>query len=215
MAVRWQFGRSEHLVSLLTTNYPGPPWQQPIPARTMSGAGLFTLTLGREPGQDPATLILAPDGHPPELLVPVGGFGMNLARGLLVVLCRLSFLAALGLTAGCLLSMPVAVFVAFLAIVLLASSGYVATVSHTGVFYVPHEGPQPGQTWVNTLVLRLFKGFNTITEPVLQFDPVPLLAEGRLISWAVTGKALLVLGGLYTSLIGAVGMLLFRRRELG
>jgi hypothetical protein len=140
---------------------------------------------------------------------------MNLARGLLVVLCRLSFLAALGLTAGCLLSMPVAVFVAFLAIVLLASSGYVATVSHTGVFYVPHEGPQPGQTWVNTLVLRLFKGFNTITEPVLQFDPVPLLAEGRLISWAVTGKALLVLGGLYTSLIGAVGMLLFRRRELG
>jgi hypothetical protein len=215
MAIRWELGRGEHQVSVQTTNYPGPPWQQLIPAKAMAGPAPFAVTLTREPAQDPATLILAPDGEAPQLLVPVGGFGPNLARALLVVLCRLAFLAALGLTAGCLLSMPVAVFVAFFVIVLLASSGYVETVSQSGVFYVAHEGPQPEPTWLDTTVIGMFRSFNTITKPMLHLDPVPLLAEGRLVSWAMTGKALLVLGVLYSGVAAAVGIALFRKRELG
>ncbi|MEI6148054.1 MAG: ABC transporter permease [bacterium] len=213
--IRWQLGRDGQAMSFQTTNYPAAPWQQRIPASVLSADATLGITLRRGEDQDPATLILAPDGRTPELLVPVGEFGANLARALLVMLCRLAFLAALGLTAGSLFSMPVAVFVSFFAIVLLASAGYVETVSHSGAFYVAHEGPQPGLTWLDAVVLRMFKGLNSVTEPVLKLDPVPLLAEGRLVSWAMTGRAVLFLGALYTGVIAALGTALFRKRELG
>lgn len=215
VVVRWQLGEGANQVSIQTTNYPGAPWQQLIPSSVMSGDRPLNLTLLRENETDRATLILAPDGNPPELLVPVGGFAMNLTRALLVILCRLAFLTALGLTAGCLLSMPVAVFVSFFAIVLLASSGYVGSVAHSGAFYIAHEGPQPEVTWLDGMVLRMFRGVNTVTEPVQQLDPVPLLAEGRLVAWSMVGQAFLLLGILYTGVIASAGLVLFRKRELG
>ena len=215
LVIHWQLRQGENQVEIQTTNYPGAPWQQTIPAAVLSANQPLMLTLQRENDTDRATLILAPDGNPPELLVPVGEFGMNLTRSLLVILCRLAFLAALGLTAGCLLSMPVAVFVSFFAIVLLASSGYVGTVAHNGAFYIAHEGPQPELTWLDGMVIKMFKGFNTITDPVQQLDPVPLMAEGRLVAWSMVGQAFLLLGLLYTGIIALAGMALFRKRELG
>ena len=215
LTIQWQLGHDEHQVLLQTTNYPGTLWKQSIPAAVLSSDQPLKLTLRREKDTDPATLILAPDGHPPELLVPVGHFSMNLMRALLVILCRLAFLAALGLTAGSLLSMPVAVFVSFFVIILLASSGYVETVTHTGAFYIAHEGPQPESTWLDSGVLRMFKGLNTIIGPVQHLNPVPLLAEGRLVAWSMVGRAFLILGLLYTGIIASAGMVLFRKRELG
>jgi ABC-type transport system involved in multi-copper enzyme maturation permease subunit len=215
LTIQWQLGHDEHQVLLQTTNYPGTLWKQAIPAAVLSSDQPLKLTLRREKDTDPATLILAPDGHPPELLVPVGQFSMNLTRALLVILCRLAFLAALGLTAGSLLSMPVAVFVSFFVIILLASSGYVETVTHTGAFYIAHEGPQPESTWLDSGVLRMFKGLNTIIGPVQHLNPVPLLAEGRLVAWSMVGWAFLILGLLYTGIIASAGMVLFRKRELG
>jgi hypothetical protein len=215
LTIQWQLGHDEHQVLLQTTNYPGTLWKQAIPAAVLSSDQPLKLTLRREKDTDPATLILAPDGHPPELLVPVGQFSMNLTRALLVILCRLAFLAALGLTAGSLLSMPVAVFVSFFVIILLASSGYVETVTHTGAFYIAHEGPQPESTWLDSGVLRMFKGLNTIIGPVQHLNPVPLLAEGRLVAWSMVGRAFLILGLLYTGIIASAGMVLFRKRELG
>jgi hypothetical protein len=215
LVVHWQLAQAGHSVSFQTTNYPGAPWQQTIPHAVLSADQPLTVILSRENDSDPATLILAPDGNPPELLVPVGEFGMNLTRALLVILCKLAFLAALGLTAGCLLSMPVAVFVSFFAIVLLSSAGYVETVARTGAFYVAHEGPQPESTWLDGMVLGMFKSFNAITGPVQQLDPVPLLAEGRAVAWSMVLRAFLVLGVLYTFIIAATGIALFRKRELG
>ena len=214
MVILWRFGEGDQLSSLQTTNYPGLPWKQRIPASVASNDTLV-ISLTREQSQDPAMLLLAPDGQAPALLVPVGSLGMNLMRALLISWCRLAFLAALGLSVGCLLSMPVAVCVAFFVMVLLASSGYVETVADTGVFYVAHEGPQPEQTWVDTAVLRLFKSVNIVTAPVVELDPIPLIAEGRRVSWNMAGRALTLMAGLYVAITALVGVALFRRRELG
>lgn len=211
---RWTFGQPEQEASRIVTNYPGIRWQQPVPSSAAAPDGTLTVLLSYEGLQNPGSLILAPDGEPPELLVPVGGFGMNLTRALLLLLCRLAFLAALGLGAGCLLSMPVAAFTAFFVLVILLSAGYVESISTLGAYYIPHEGGPLEQTWVDHLIIGMFRLLNLATAPVLQLDPIRLLAEGRLVGWHMVGRAIALLGVLYTALIAAVTMLLFRRREL-
>ncbi len=207
-------GKHDSLV-MSVTNYPGLPNTVLIPGEQVRGAPSIHLTYQRLDSQNPATLLLKAHGKEPELLVPAGGVAMNLTRGLLIILFRLGFLAALGLTAGSLLSMPVAVFAGFFIMTLLALSGYVETVASSGVFYVAHEGPAPTQIWLDAAILNLFKGLYGITRPFLRFDPVPLLQEGLLISWSLAGQAFAWLIGLYTTLTALIGIALFNRRELG
>ena len=200
---------------LEVTNYPGMPNSILIPGSLVRGSQSIRLTYHRLDAQNPATLLMAAGGTQPELLVPTGNGTPNLTRGLLIILFRLAFLAALGLTAGCLLSAPVAVFVAFFVMILLAISGYVESVATSGVFYVAHEGPAPTQTWLDVAILHLFKGFNGVTQPFIRFDPVPLLQEGRRVGWDLTVHAAVWLVGLYTTLTAVIGIALFNRREIG
>jgi ABC-type transport system involved in multi-copper enzyme maturation permease subunit len=200
---------------LAVTNYPGLPNHLLIPGSVMRGGQSLTLTYQRLDSSSPATLFMAQNGQEPELLIPSGSWAMNLGRGLLMILCRLAFLSALGLTAGCLLSTPVAVFVAFFIMVLLTLSGYVESVATSGVFYIPHEGAALTKTWLDKIILTQFKGLNSLTQPLLRLDPVPLLEEGRRISWLLTAHAVAWLAGLYTAVTAVIGIFLFNRREMG
>lgn len=211
IAAEWTIGG----MRLSVTNYPGVPSRLIIPARATNGADTLPLQYRRLDTGSPATLMLAQGEREPELLVPAGNWLINLSRGLIMMLCRLAFLAALGLTAGCLLSMPVAVFVAFFIMVLLASSGYVESVATSGVFYVPHEGPAAEQTVVDAAILKLFRFFNGITRPLQKLDPVGLISEGRTVEGLLVGQAVGVLIGLYSLATAVIGVSLFNRRELG
>jgi hypothetical protein len=99
--------------------------------------------------------------------------------------------------------------------VLLALSGYVESVATSGVFYIPHEGPALSRTWLDNVILSQFKWLNRLTQPLLRLDPVPLIEEGRRISWLMTAHAVAWLVGLYTAVTALIGMILFNRRELG
>lgn len=212
----WSIGSDpKHSARISVTNYPGIPNSLLIPGSWGHGTNLLTLTYHRLDRNNPATLMMAQNQNAPELLFPVGGMAMNLTRGLIIILCRLAFLAALGLTAGCLLSMPVAVFMACFIIVLLSSAGYVESVATSGVFYVPHEGPAPTHTWVDQAILGMFRTMNVVTQPLVRLDPIPLLQDGRLVSWAMTARAACWMAGLYTALTACLGITLFNRRELG
>jgi hypothetical protein len=202
-------------IHLSVTNYPGLPNRLLIPGSVMQGAQSLILSYHRLDSGSSATLFMAQNGQEPELLIPSGSWAMNLSRGLLMILCRLAFLSALGLTAGCLLSTPVAVFAAFFIMVLLALSGYVESVATSGVFYIPHEGPALSRTWLDNVILSQFKWLNRLTQPLLRLDPVPLIEEGRRISWLMTAHAVAWLVGLYTAVTALIGMILFNRRELG
>ena len=202
-------------IHLSVTNYPGLPNRLLIPGAVMKNAPSLTLSYHRLDSSSSATLFMAQNGQEPELLIPSGSWAMNLGRGLLMILCRLAFLSALGLTAGCLLSTPVAVFAAFFIMVLLAMSGYVESVATSGAFYIPHEGHELSKTWLDKVILSQFKGLNRLTQPLLRLDPVPLLEEGRRISWLLTTQAVAWLVGLYTAVTALIGMILFNRRELG
>ena len=205
---------------IAVTNYPGIPASITIPPDLLGSATSLTVTYHRLDLANPATLLMADQGHEPELLVGTGGFALNLARGLLIILCRVALMAAIGLTAGCLFSSPVAIFAAFFIMVLMASAGYVDAVASSGVFFVPHEGHQHGgmpqsHPWIDGIVLALFRLFNHFTHPLLEFNPVPLLTEGRLIREALVLRAAGWMIGVYTTVTAAVGIALFNRREIG
>ena len=197
------------------TNYPGIPANLVLEDKFSPGTNKITVAYQRLDAHSQATLIFADKTQEPELLITYGSFEMNLIRGLIIVLARLAFLTALGLSAGCLLSTPVAVFVAFFIIILIASAGYAESVATSGVFYIPHEGPSLEQTRLDRVVLYLFQFFNVVTHPLTELDADPLLSTGRVIRWKLALRALGLLAGLYGAITAFVGIMLFNRRELG
>jgi len=210
----WTFtGADGRTTVIATTNTPGLRYTLPVPSPAIVD-GKLNVTFSNLGGRIPSTVVFDPTAGGLELLVPQGGFLGNLSKGLMIALLRLSLIAAIGVSAGCLLSVPVAVFLSLFVLILLASSGYVQHVSATGVFYVPHEGPMPEQGLPDRLTLRLFEAINAVTAPLLDLDGLPLLERGRWIGGALVGQAAKVLL-LYTAVVAAVGVLLFQRREIG
>lgn len=201
-----------HLV--VATNYAGLRHVIDIPAAA-AGVAAVKVCLVNTRTADAATIVFDPDAGGLELLASRSGFGSNLFRALLIAWLRLAFIAALGVSAGCLFSMPVALFVSAAFLIVLLSAGYIQYVSAIGMFYVPHEGGAPEMGAVERLTLHMFTIINKVTEPLLELDGVAPLAAGRWISGTLVAKAFGTLLGLYTVTVAALGVLAFRRREVG
>jgi len=185
-----------------------------VPRAAVAPDNSVTVDFTNTEAQAPATVLFEPDGGI-EFLVRQGTFGANFVRALLVALFQLAFLAAIGLTMGSLLSMPVAVFVSFAVLIVLALGGYIETVVSTGVFYVPHEGPLPAFGRLDALIKGLYHTLAIFTRPIAGLDAVPFLDDGRYLAWRTVGYTFVLLGGLYSGCAAAFGILLFRRREIG
>lgn len=150
-----------------------------------------------------------------EVLYREGGFGLNFARGLGIILCWLSLLAALGLTSASLLSFPVAAFFSLSVLVVALSSGTLSNVVSEGtVLGLNHETGASSSSWADATLVRLFSGILWIVNLAQDFSPVDSLSTGRSITWGQLGlacvKIVLLLGGL----ISAIGIFIFTRREL-
>lgn len=216
IAGHWTIGNDPtNRIHLSVTNYPGIPATLSFPGLPGFTQDRLTVNYQRHDAGREATLLLADKNREPELLIPFGGFEMNLLRSLLIILAKLAFLAALGLTAGSLLSTPVAIFTAGFFLILMSLAGYVQTAATTGVFYIPHEGHTHPQSGLEELTLRLFQLLNGVTQPLSRPDPAPLLATGRLIGWNIVLMSFGWLVALYTPLTALLGIALFKRRELG
>jgi hypothetical protein len=81
-----------------------------------------------------STTLLFPLEDGLEVLYREGGFGLNFARGLGVILCWLALLAAIGLAAASFMSFPVAAFFSLSLLVVALSSNTMSTVvAETGM----------------------------------------------------------------------------------
>ena len=206
-----QTGQSDNLEAGYEAT-PGIPNVIELPAAALAGNRGVTVEFANCATNPPATVVFEPDRV--ELRVWCGALWPNLARAALVILCRLGFLAALGIAAGSLLSLPVAVFTACATLVVLALGPYVQTVVTTGVFYVPHEGPPPEPGRLDAALKAIFRGVDLVVGPLLRLDPVSLVADNLLVSWRLVGQAALVLVALYAGALTAGGLWLLRRREI-
>jgi hypothetical protein len=149
-----------------------------------------------------------------EVLFPEGGFAANYARALLVLLCWLALLAAVGLAASSCLSFVIAALLAVTLLVLGLSGDTLSGVLEEGtVLGVDHETGRPNATAANAVLLPVYRALNWLVQSVQTVSPVETLSEGRMITWgqlaACALRIALLAGG--TAL---VGMVIFNRREL-
>ena len=162
------------------------------------------------------TALLFSDEEGMELLYREGGFGLNFARGLAIVLCWISLLAALGLAASSLLSFPVAAFVTLGVLFVTFSSGTLKqVVDEGGIMGVNHEtGFTENPSVIDTFAVPIAKALLGLLRMVTEFSPIDSLANGRSITWSVLAVAVLQIIGLLGGILATIGIAIFNGREL-
>lgn len=138
-----------------------------------------------------------------EVLYKVGSFGGNFTRVCLLMLIRLVFLAALGVTLTTWLSFPVAILVCMIVFSAGLVNGFIVDSidslgSGIGLIYMFTVKPLLG-------LLPRFDG---------EFNPGSYIVSGRMIRWLFFLKAAGETIGLKSLVLLAFGMLVFRRREV-
>ncbi len=182
-----------------------------IPPNLFDDQGVLTIDFQNR--NNVALLFPIEDGL--EVLYREGGFALNFARGLGIILCWLALLASLGLAAASLLSFPVAAFVSASLLLVGLSSGTLAGAVQSGtITTVNEETGAAGRSVLDYFLIPFFRMLLRVLELVQSFSPIDALSTGRSITWGTLGVAVfqvvLVLGGA----LALLGIAIFTRREL-
>ncbi len=150
------------------------------------------------------------------LLLPGGGFAWNYIRALLTLLFQAAFLAAIGLTAGSLLSMPVASFAALAVVLATRLTGYISGMAREGPVLFQSVGAKDGWALaIERAYQAYFVAMQWLTAPLRGTDALERLSTGRLVGWGEVARAGLLEIVVGCGLLAVTGAWLFRRRELG
>ena len=186
-----------------------------VPARVVDPEeGALTVRFyNMTEGGRSAAVFPATDGI--RLYVPVGGFEVNLIRGLALVFVKLAYLAVLGLVCASFLTFPVASFTAFSLFLISLAGGYlydlVGKVHLFGTGLVrpgtPMEEGDEVVQWIMGRALMLFPDLGS-------YDPVPFLTDGQAVPWGLVGYAAFTIVGIYSVILAVIGGFIFHRREV-
>jgi hypothetical protein len=162
------------------------------------------------------TALLFPLEEGIEVLYPESSFSLNFVRGLAIIVCWLSLLAAIGLASASFLSFPVAAFVSLGVLIVGLSSGTVRqVVEEGGIAAINHEtGRVDNPTLLDIVALPIFQGLLKIINLVHGFSPIDSLSTGRSVSWGELARAVAQIVVLMGGGFAAVGIYSFTRREL-
>lgn len=138
----------------------------------------------------------------PKLLIRVTSFGENYFRAVLVIALGLLIVAGFGCTFGGFLSLPTAVFVVASYILFGSFSLFMV-----GQSYIKGASAELG--------LLLAKGLLLIVVPLQAFDVTGLVSNGELVEWSRLGGLVWSYLILRAVPLFIIGILLYRRRELG
>ncbi|HTL59678.1 MAG TPA: hypothetical protein VL361_28665 [Candidatus Limnocylindrales bacterium] len=182
-----------------------------IPPNLFDEKGVLTINFYNP--NDTALLFPIEDGF--EVLYREGGFGLNFARGLAIIFCWMSLLAALGLASASFLSFPVAAFFSLGLLTMVLASGTMANAVSEGTIasYNAEKGTK-GFTPADVIIIPTFKAVLAVINLAKEFSPIDSLSTGRSITWGhlaqAFGQIVIVLGGLFA----LFGIFVFTRREL-
>jgi hypothetical protein len=182
-----------------------------IPPNLFDEKGVLTVVFVNP--NNTALLFPLEDGM--EVLYREGGFGLNFARGLGIILCWMALLAAVGLAAASILSFPVAAFFSVGILTMVMSTGTLSTVvSEGGILkYNPETGGMAHSS-LDVVIVPFFRAALSVINLAKDFSPIDSLSSGRSISWGELGLAfvriVLMLGGAFAM----AGIFVFSRREL-
>jgi hypothetical protein len=133
-----------------------------------------------------------------------------------IILCYLSVLSALGLTAGSIFYFPVASFIAIAVIMAGITSHYFAFASDpANVIIEEHDHGAPEEPGIIERSGEfIINKLQFIVEPIMQGNVLQNISDGILISRNDTGRAFIILFIIYSGILGAVGSYILSKREL-
>ncbi len=171
-----------------------------VPANAVAQDGYLAVGFMNPPLNDTAVLFPIEDGL--EVLYKADTFTGNYIRATVLILCRLVFLACLGVMAASFLSFPVAILFCLVIFTTGAASG--AIVESFGYM---SENVSRIYTYTIQSVIQLLPQFD-------KYNPATFLVPARLISWALIGKVVLVMVCFKAALLLLLSLLIFSFREL-
>ena len=151
-----------------------------------------------------------------EVLFRQGGFGWNFIRGMLVILCWMGFLAAIGLAASSFLSFPVASFVSIALLIVGFSGGTLSQViEQGGISGINHEtGRKDSSSSLDQMAIVTSKALLGVINLVKDFSPISFLSTGRSVTPAMLFRALVQIVFFMGGLFAAFGIWSFYKVEL-
>jgi hypothetical protein len=151
-----------------------------------------------------------------EVLYRESSFAVNFARGLIVILCWLALLSAMGLASASFLSFPVAAFCSLAVLMVGLSTGTLSAVQENkSIFPYDSQGqPGPIKKFIDSFSVPIFGAVLKVVKLVGGFSPVDDLSTGHSVTWGQLGRAVVQIVLLIGGLFAAAGILLFNRREL-
>jgi hypothetical protein len=223
----------EHVEYAFTT---GTVHTVDVPTSVIATDGTLRLTIANRnlvmPGEERPTTISFTPGEGLEVLYRVGGFGGNMARGLVVLWAKLTMLAATALAAAAWLGFPTALLTSLMVYVTAVANGFLADAIdiYTGLdrrndglvdmlrlrFSMLAERTLKFEWWevIKTLGSYVADGFLSLVPSFGAYDSITQMAGGRVVAIgeATTGAA--VLGVAYPLVLLALGWMLLERRDL-
>lgn len=184
-----------------------------IPPNLLDDEGFLNVFFINPPANTVPLLFPLEEGL--EVLYREGGFAVNYARGLGIILCWLALLATLGLTAASFLSFPVAAFASLAVLTMALSSGTLANVVSEGTLMgVNEETGKVGYSILDRVFVPTFKVLLQIIRLARDFSPIDALSTGRSIPWGMLGRAYAQIVLLMSGCLALLGIGIFTRREL-
>jgi ABC-type transport system involved in multi-copper enzyme maturation permease subunit len=213
--VKGEDGEMKHVFKPLGVAMPPPqgwftgtPREFAIPADYVAEDGSLFMTY--ENMDNRATAVFDPDVMI-EVLQKEGEFLPNYYRVLLVMLCHIALLAALGLMAGSLLSFPVATLtVAFFVVVGLTGPWFVSFLEPISAAYQY----TPTEEMIQVIWRGFLKSVLAVVPHFGEFNPLADLTDGKMVSWTFVSHACAMMVCIKGGLALLIGMYLYGRREL-
>jgi hypothetical protein len=146
------------------------------------------------------TIIFPPDGL--EVLYKADSFTGNFIRAVLLVLCRLIFLACLGALAASFLSFPVAILFCLVIFLTASFSGFVL------------ESFSFLSTNIGAVYSYSLKWLIQLLPQFDMFNPTKFLVPARLIQWSLLAKCALFMVGVKAVLVMLLSLIIFGYREI-
>jgi hypothetical protein len=199
----------------------GKPHSVGVPSDVVKPDGTVEITYEnkyapRDANQPPAVRAEFPFEDGIQVLYPAASFGENLIRAGAVIFMRLAFIAIVGLWASTFLSFPVAVLLSLVVFMI----GYAADFILTGlVGQLVLFGPTMVPPWapvnpVDNVIRTVLNYFFLMFPNFSQFDVVPNLSDGMIVSLGSILSCFLWLIVVRGGVLALTGWLIFRRREL-
>jgi len=149
-----------------------------------------------------SSLVMVRPRRDVQVLTPADSFGMNMLRASGEMMCVIAFLCAFGLFLSSALSRPVAIFTAFVLLVVTEMAPAVA-----------EQFPETlDTTFTEKIGLRITHAVAYLTSALTKPQPISDLATGTCVEWSALGSAVLVNAVIAPLALLALAAYIVRRR---